>query len=270
LALVIEMIYVAGIDIGAAFSKAVILGDGAIVAYHVMPSGKNYRETAQEVIKAVLNKAGLGMQDITLALSTGYGAANVPYARQQMTEISCQARGINHLFPSARTVIDIGGQSTKIIKMDEAGRAMDFVVSEKCAAGSGRFLQVIARVLGVPLEEIGPLSLHAKKIVKFTTSCAVFTESEAISRVAEGEKKEDILAGVHAAIATKVSNLVDRARKENDCVITGGGAKDIGLVKNVEENIACHLLVPQEPQITAALGAAIIAWDRVQKSAGAR
>ena len=261
------MIYIAGIDIGASFSKAVILGEGKVVAYHIMPSGKNYRETAEKVMQAALDKAKLGRQDIALTLATGYGAANVSFASQQLTEISCQARGIKHLLPSARAIIDVGGQSTKVIKLDEAGRAVDFVVSEKCAAGSGRFLQVIARVLGVPLEEIGPLSLKAKKVVKLTTSCAVFSESEAISRIAEGENKEDILAGVHAAIASKIVSLVERARTDGDCSITGGGAKDIGLVKAVEEKIACRLLVPEEPQITAALGAALIAWDRAREKA---
>ena len=261
------MSYVAGIDIGAAFSKAVILSEGRVVAYHVMPSGKNYRETAEKVMQAALDKARLGRQDIALTLATGYGAANVSFASQQVTEISCQARGIKHLLPSAGAIIDVGGQSTKVIKIDEVGRAVDFVVSEKCAAGSGRFLQVIARVLGVPLEEIGPLSLKAKKAVKLTTSCAVFSESEAISRIAEGENKEDILAGVHNAIASKVVSLVERARTDGDCAITGGGAKDIGLVKAVEEKIACRLLVPEEPQITAALGAALIAWDRTREKA---
>lgn len=259
------MIYVAGIDSGAAYSKAVILGDGTMVSYHVMPSGNNYRGTAREVFQIALDKAGLKLPEIALIVSTGYGAANVPFEKEQITEISCQARAIGHLFPSARTVIDIGGQSTKIIKLDKQGRPADFMVNEKCAAGSGRFLQVIARVLGVPLEEIGPLSLKAKKVVKFTTSCAVFTESEAVSRVAEGAKKEDILAGVHNAIAIKVATMVERVRMEKDCVITGGGAKDIGLVKSVEENTACKLLVPPEPQITAALGAALIAWDRVKQ-----
>jgi len=196
------MIYVAGIDIGAAFSKAVILGDGKIVSYQIMPSGKNYRETAEKVLQAALDKAGLSRQDLINILATGYGAATVSFANQQVTEISCQARGIKHLLPSARAIIDVGGQSTKVIKLDEDGRAVDFVVSEKCAAGSGRFLQVIARVLGVPLEDIGQLSLKAKKVVKLTTSCAVFSESEAISRVAEGETKEDILAGVQSAIAS--------------------------------------------------------------------
>jgi (R)-2-hydroxyacyl-CoA dehydratese activating ATPase len=263
------MIYVAGIDIGASFSKAVILGDRKVIAYHILPSGRNYRETSEKVMQAALDKAKLGKQDIALTLATGYGSATVSFANQQVTEISCQAKGIRHLLPSARAIIDVGGQSTKVIKLDEAGRAVDFVVSEKCAAGSGRFLQVIARVLGVPLEEIGPLSLQAKKVVKLTTSCAVFSESEAISRIAEGENKEDILAGVHAAIASKIVSLVERARTDGDCSMTGGGAKDIGLVKAVEEKIACRLMVPEEPQITAALGAALIAWDRVQEKANA-
>jgi predicted CoA-substrate-specific enzyme activase len=261
------MIYVAGIDIGAVFAKAVILGDGKVISYHIMPSGKNYRETADKVMQAALEKTKLTRQDIALTLATGYGAANVSFAAQQLTEISCQAKAIKHLLPSARAIIDVGGQSTKVIKIDDDGRPVDFVVSEKCAAGSGRFLQVVARVVGVPLEEIGPLSLKSTKAVKLTTSCAVFSESEAISRIAEGEKKEDILAGVHSAIASKVVSLVERARTDGDCAMTGGGAKDIGLVKAVEEKIACHLLVPEEPQITAALGAALIAWDRALEKA---
>jgi len=257
------MIHLAGIDIGAAFSKAVILGDGEVVSHRVMPSGRNYRETAFEVFQAALEKAGVKVGDISAVVSTGYGAANVPNATRQVTEISCQARGVHHLFPSARTVIDIGGQSTTVIKLDKTGKALDFVVNEKCAAGSGRFLQVVARVLGVPLDQLGLLSLQAKKVVQFTTSCAVFTESEAISRVAEGERKEDILAGVHAAIATKVAILVERASLELDCVITGGGAKDIGLVKSLEQKLACRPLVPEEPQTTAALGAALIARELI-------
>lgn len=264
------MTYVAGIDIGASFSKAVILNEDGVSSYSVMPSGKNYRETAEAVFAAALDQARLRREDVSMTLSTGYGAANVSFAGEQMTEISCQARGTSHLFPSARTVIDLGGQSTKVIKLDEAGRAIDFVVNEKCAAGSGRFLQVIARVLGLPLEELGPLSLQARKVVKFTTSCAVFAESEVISRIAEGETKEDILAGVHAAIATKIANLVERARMEKDCVLTGGGAKDQGLVKSIQETIACPLLVPSEPQGTAALGAALFARDRARQKTAAR
>lgn len=264
------MNYVIGIDIGSAFSKVVILGDDNIVACHVTPSGKNYRETASAIINIALEKAALSRQDISIILPTGYGAENVLDASQSVTEITCQARGISHLFPSARTVIDLGGQSTTVIKMGEGGLVFDFVVSEKCAAGSGRFLQVMARVLGVSLEELGPLSLKSKKVVQFTTGCAVFTESEVISRIAEGERKEDILAGVHAAIATKVATLVERAGKEADCVMTGGAAKDIGLVKNVEERLGLQLLVPEKPQITAALGAAVIARERIDKTADSR
>ncbi len=262
------MSYTAGIDIGAAFSKSLILNEKEIVSYHVMPSGKNYRETAEEVMQNALDKAELKIKDIASILATGYGASNVFFAGQQATEILCQARGIRQIFPSVRTVIDIGGQSTKVIKLDEDGLTKDFVVSEKCAAGSGRFLQVIARVLGMPLEDIGPFSLKAEKVVKFTTKCAVFAESEVISRIAEGEKKEDILAGVHAAIATKVASLVKKIRFEADCAITGGGAKDIGLVKTAEEKIAIKLLAPEEPQVTAALGAALIARGKLKEKMG--
>lgn len=235
---------------------------GSILSHHLVPSGGNYRRAAEKVIEGALGKAGLSLEGLSLVVATGYGAANVPFAGEQATELACQGRGVNYLFPRARTVIDVGGQASKVIKVDARGRVTDFVISEKCAAGSGRFLQVIARVLGVELEDIGPLSLKSSDGVKFSTSCAVFAESEAISRITEGARKEDILAGVHHAIAAKILNLVQRVGLEKECAITGGGAKDVGLVKRVEERLGTHLLVPQEPQITAALGAALIAGER--------
>ncbi len=256
------MNYVIGIDIGSVFSKALILGD-TVISYAIMPSGKNYRDTAKTVLNETLQKSGLTRQDISLILPTGCGAENVSGASKPVTEITCQARGVRHLFPCVRTIIDMGGQSTNVTKLDAKGIVCDFAVSERCAAGSGRFLQIIARVLDLPFSELGPHSLRSNKVVQFTTGCAVFTESEVISRIAEGERKEDILAGVHAAIAAKVLNLVDRVGKEPEFVITGGVAKDIGLVKSVEDRLGFQLSVPEASQITAALGAAFLARDRV-------
>jgi predicted CoA-substrate-specific enzyme activase len=161
-----------------------------------------------------------------------------------------------------RTAVDIGGQFSKVFRVDERGRVTAFLQSEKCAAGSGRFLQVIAHVLKVGLEEIGPLSLKSKNRVNFNTGCAVFAETEAVSRVAEGEAVEDILAGVHYALAAKVQNLVERMGIEMDCALIGGGAKDIGLVRSIEEVLGVGLLVPGEPQLIAALGAALIAGEK--------
>ena len=256
------MAKVAGIDIGSVFSKALLMEGGKVLSFHSIPSGGNYRIAAEEALAQALDKAEVSPQDIACIATTGYGAALFP-SNLRLTDISCEGKGIHYLFPSARTVIDIGGQFTKVTGIDEEGNPVGFATSERCAAGSGRFLQLIARVLQIDFKDIGPLSLQAKGEVKFTTNCAVFVESEVISRIAEGATKEDILAGVHEALAAKILSLVDRVGLKRDCVITGGGAKDIGLVKSLEEKLGFDLLVPEEPQITAALGAALIAWEKL-------
>jgi len=255
------MVYAAGIDIGSVFAKAAIVS-GELVSYHITPSGGNYKLTADETIKEALTKASLSAKDIAYVVATGYGASNVSLAHEIITEVSCQAKGISYVFPSVRTAIDIGGQFTRVFKVDDRGKATAFVLSEKCAAGSGRFLQVIARVLQIDLTEIGPLSLKSQERVDFNTGCAVFAESEAISRIAEGTLKEDILAGIHRAMAAKTMNLVERVGLEPDCALIGGRAKDVGLVKSIEEILELGLLVPEEPQIVAALGAALIAGEK--------
>jgi predicted CoA-substrate-specific enzyme activase len=254
------MIYVAGIDIGSAFSKAVIMAEDKIIAHRVMPSGGNYKLTAEKVTGEALAKVKISLEDIACTVATGYGASNVSSAQRTASDISCLARGVHYLFPNARTAIDIGGQFTRVLKL-EGGKATSFLLSEKCAAGSGRFLQVIARVLQVDLEDIGQLSLKSKNRVDFNTGCAVFAESEAVSRIAEGAAKEDILAGLHRALAAKIQAMVARLGIEPDCAVVGGGAKDIGLVRSIEAGLDCGLLVPEEPQIVAALGAALLAGE---------
>lgn len=252
----------AGVDIGSAFTKAVILKDRKIVAFEIVTSGGNYRKAAEKAISQVLSRASISFEDVAGIVITGVGAASAPFPSRQMSDISCQAKGVNYLFPQARTVIDIGGQSSKVIKITPEGNVVDFVISEKCAAGSGRFLQIMARILGIKIEDIGPLSLKSVQPVEFSTGCAVFAESETISRIAEGAKREDILAGVHKAIAAKVVTLVNRIGLEPECVLAGGGAEDIGLVKTVSEALGVQVLVPEHPRITAALGAACIAAER--------
>lgn len=256
------MMYSVGIDIGSAFSKAVIISGGEIVSHRIMPSGGNYKSTAKEVVKKALEKAKLSSKDIGYAVATGYGASSATSANEVASDLSCQGRGVAYLFPSARTVIDIGGQFTRVFRVNEKGRVTAFLQSEKCAAGSGRFLQVIAKVLQVGLEDIGELSLRSKNRVDFNTGCAVFAESEAISRIAEGALKEDILAGLHRTLAAKIQSMVDRVGLEPDCAVVGGGAKDIGLVKSIEKSLGCKLLLPEEPQIIAALGAALLAEEK--------
>jgi len=257
------MVYVAGIDIGSAFSKAVVMAKNEIISYHVMPSGGNYKLTAEEVAGEALTKAKLSLKDIDYTVATGYGAANVSFSNQVASDISCLARGVCYLFTTARTAIDIGGQFTRVFKLDDEGRATAFLLSEKCAAGSGRFLQVIAKVLQIDLKDIGELSLSSQNKVDFNTGCAVFAESEAVSRIAEGAAKEDILAGLHRTLAAKIQTMVERLGIVPDCAVVGGGAKDVGLVRSIEEGLACRLLVPKEPQIVAALGAALLAEEKV-------
>ncbi len=251
--------YFLGIDIGSGFSKAVVLEGKELRAFAVTSSGGSYKETARKIANDALVRCGLSLTDISYTLSTGYGASAVDFADQSATDISCQAFAISHLFPTVRTLVDIGTQFSKAIRVDESGKVTHFILNEKCAGGSGRFLQIISRILHVNLEEIGALSLKARKPVEFTTGCAVFAESEAVSRVAEGAAVEDILAGVHKAIASKIVNLVVRAGPAQDCAVTGGGAKDIGLVRSLEAELGAAVLVPDEPQITAAYGAALLA-----------
>jgi len=259
------MIYVAGIDIGSAFSKSVIMAENKIIAHRVKPSGGNYKLTAEQVMEEALAEAKLTLKDIACTVATGYGAANVSFAQRTASDISCLARGVHYLYPDARTAIDIGGQFTRVLKLDGRGRAISFLLSEKCAAGSGRFLQVIARVLQIDLEDIGELSLRSKKRVDFSTGCAVFAESEAVSRIGEGAAKEDILAGLHRTLAAKIQAMVSRLGIEPGCAVVGGGAKDIGLVRSIEAGLDGRLLVPDEPQIVAALGAALLAGEKVSK-----
>jgi len=256
------MAWFMGIDIGSGNSKGVLTKDGELTAYHMLPSGINYRATAERLIAELLAKAALPPEEIAYTIATGYGGGSVTFCNEQADDIRCCARGINSIFPSARTVIDLQGVSSQVIRLNEKGQVTNFAVSEKCAAGSGRFLNVIANVLRIDLKDIGPLSLKAKNPVTFTTGCAVFGESEAISRVSEGTAKEDILAGVHQALANKVATLVDRVGLEKDCAVSGGGALNAGLVKSVAEKLEIQLLVPPHPHIITALGAAIIAAER--------
>ncbi|MBP1707120.1 MAG: CoA-substrate-specific enzyme activase [Chloroflexi bacterium] len=257
------MAYAAGIDIGSSFSKIVVLDNrNLVIARSVLTTSGSYRSTSERVVEEGLKKAGLGLEALVNLVATGIGAASVPFPNQPATEASCAARGVNFLFPGARTVIEIGGQSSRIIGLTEKGKVTDYVTSEKCAGGNGRFLQVIARVLKVKLEDIGEISLKSRNRVIFTTGCAVFCESEAISRVAEGALKEDILAGVHYSIANKIAGLLGRVTLQKECVIIGGGARDRGLVKSIEEAAGIELRVPEEPGTTIALGAALIARDK--------
>lgn len=253
------MTWFMGIDIGSAYSKGVIIRDNEISASCVILSGANYKTAADRIRQELLTKLNLSQNDVADTVATGIGAANVHFASHKVSDIVCTARGTNRVFPAARTVIDVAGQSTRVMRIDEQGLVVNFVVSEKCAAGSGRFIEVIANVLRIDLNEFGTLSLKSSTPITFSTGCAVFGESEAITRVAEGIPKEDIAAGVNKALADKAASLVKRVKLEEPCAICGGGTLNIGLIKAIERELNVQLLVPTQPQIITALGAATTA-----------
>jgi predicted CoA-substrate-specific enzyme activase len=255
------MAYFMGIDVGSRTTKGVIAYRSRVKTSHVIFSGNNYRRAAEKIREGLLSKAGLSAADIAYTVATGQQLDNLSFPFHKASDTRCCARGISSLFPEVRTVIDVQGQSTQIIRVDEKGKVVNFVVSERCAAGSGRFLEIIANVLRIDLEDIGSLSLKSQNPVAFTTSCAVFGESEAISRVAEGTPKEDILAGVHRALAQKISTLMDRVGFEEKCAISGGGGLDVGLIKAIEQELGLKLLIPQKPELVSALGASIMAQE---------
>jgi predicted CoA-substrate-specific enzyme activase len=248
-----------GVDIGAAYSKGVITRDLELVASYAIMSGANHRTSAQAIRSELIGKVHLTDNDIVETVATGYGADSVYFANQKANDIVCTARGINKVFPQARTVIDIASQSTRVTRLNEKGIVTNFTVSEKCAAGSGRFVEVIANILRIDLADFGPLAAQAKNPITFGTGCAVFGESEAITRTSEGIPKEDIAAGVNRALANKISSLVKKVRLEDPCAICGGAALNTSLVKAIEVELNTTVLLPPNPQIIAALGAAVIA-----------
>ena len=194
-------------------------------------------------------------------VATGYGRIAVPFASKKVTEITCHARGAYHLFPQTRTVIDIGGQDSKVIRLGKDGRVVDFVMNDKCAAGTGRFLEVMARALEVSLEDMGRLSDLARERLTISSMCTVFAESEVVSLIAEGHPKEDIIRGLHDAVSERVAGMAERVGLENGVTMTGGVAKNAGVVRSLEERLGVKISRPEEPQIVGALGAALIAAD---------
>lgn len=258
------MAYVLGIDVGSGYSKVVVCEGTSIRSSAVLPSGGDYKEVARAAAIKALTEVGLSLDKVEYTVAAGYGAGMVDFADHSLTDISCHAAGIRHLFPSVKTVIDVGAQFSRAIRLDDAGRIANFILNEKCAGGSGKFLQTIARILGMNVSQIGDLSLTAAKPVEFTTACAVFAESEAVSRIAEGAAPADILAGLNRAMASKIVTLVTRVSYSPDCAVTGGGAKNKGLVKAIEKELSATVYVADDPQITAAFGAALIAFERLQ------
>ncbi|MBN2239119.1 MAG: 2-hydroxyglutaryl-CoA dehydratase [Dehalococcoidales bacterium] len=256
--------YYAGIDIGSRMTKVVIMDDD-LLATHIVFTSPEQRKLANVVMNEALNKAGISFADLSFVVATGYGRINVPFADKQVTEITCHARGTGYFLPTVRTIIDVGGQDSKGIKL-ENGRPVDFVMNDKCAAGTGRFIEIMAEGLGVKLEEVGELSLKAEKKSSISSTCTVFAEQEAVDALSHGIPVEEILAGLMDAIATRVFRMVNRLKIEKDVAFTGGGARNIGLVKALEDKFGFPVLVPQEPLITGAVGAALMGKDSVEKA----
>jgi predicted CoA-substrate-specific enzyme activase len=246
-------------------TKAVILDEG-VVASIMGPTGPEQRRLANKVMEEALNQAALSFQAITYIISTGYGRINVPFADKQFTEITCHAKGIISLFPKAKTIIDIGGQDVKGIKIDAIGKISDFVMNDKCAAGSGRFIEVIADTLGVPLDKVGDLSLQTKNPAEISNICTIWAQQEVAASLAQGIPVSDLLAGVHHSLADRICRMVNRLRVEEEVIVTGGGAKNRGLLKALSEQLGHEILVPEEPLITGALGAALLGKEIVEKA----
>lgn len=255
--------YFAGVDIGSTMTKVVIIGD-SIEASIIGPTGPEHRKLANKVMEDALNKAHLVFEDLAYIVATGYGRINVPFADRQITEITCHAKGLHYLLPTVKTIVDIGGQDSKGIKIKD-GKVNNFVMNDKCAAGTGRFLEVIADSLNVPLEKLGEISISAVRAAEISSTCTVFAEHEVTNQLANGESVANLVAGVHMSVATRVSSLVKKLQIERDIAITGGGAKNIGLVRALEEKFGCPVLVPPEPLITGALGAAIMGKEIYEK-----
>ncbi|UCB43759.1 MAG: 4Fe-4S binding protein [Dehalococcoidales bacterium] len=253
---------VAGIDIGSRAAKAAIIKDGTILATTICDTGPESIKTAHATINAALEGTGLTLDDIDYTVATGYGRVLVPFARENVSEISCHARGINWYHPSVRTILDMGGQDCKAIRCDAEGHVTDFVMNDKCAGGTGRFLEMIADVLNAPLAEIGDLALQSKETIPFNTICAVFAKTEAIARLRQGVNRSDILAGLNEAIATRCLNLLKRVSIEKDFTITGGIAKNSGMVAKIAEKVGLEPLLAEDPQIIGALGAALFAQEK--------
>jgi len=209
------------------------------------------------VLREIAAKGNLQQSDISKIYTTGCGAAQVTDTDGQVGDLACCAEGTHYLLPRVRTVIEVGDRGSKVLRVNENGKAIKFVMSERCASGCGRFLTIIAKVLQLNIKEVGALSMVAQNPIPFATGCAVFGESEAVSRVAQGTSKEDILAGVHMALATKIATMVERVGLEGPYGMVGGGAQDKGLVKQVEKVIGERLHVPELPQFAVAVGAAL-------------
>ncbi len=248
-----------GIDVGSLTAQAVVVQNNNIKAYSIVDTGANSQRAALKAFETALDQAGLTKDDLYYVVATGYGRVRVPFADLQVTEITCHARGAFYYYPEARTIIDIGGQDSKVISIDDLGMVTDFVMNDKCAAGTGRFLEVMAKALEVEVDTISDLADTSTKAATITSLCTVFAESEVVSLIGQGTPPEDIAAGLLNSVAERTVALAKRVGLQPLVVMTGGVAKNRGVVQSLAAGLGCRVNVPPEPQIVGALGAALIA-----------
>jgi (R)-2-hydroxyacyl-CoA dehydratese activating ATPase len=249
-----------GVDVGSLASKSVIIRDGEIIGHSIIPSGLNSEVSGLAALEEALKNAGIERSQVNHLVATGYGRISASYASKTVTEITCHAKGAHYLHPNVRTIIDMGGQDCKAIRVNEDGSVGDFAMNDKCAAGTGRFLEVMAGVFKVPLPKLGELALEADGIVPMSSTCTVFVESETISLLARGEKPSNIQAGIHHAIANRIAGLFSRVGIQSEVFFSGGVAKNKGMKKALEEVLKVKIAEPIfDPQLTGALGAAAFA-----------
>lgn len=257
--------YVAGVDVGSTQTKAVILNENAeLVARGLVNTGANVVKAAEKAFAEARAIAKCEDWEVAYTVGTGYGRYKVPFGNTQVTEISCHARGAAYLFPNTRTIIDIGGQDTKGIKITDKGEVVDFSMNDKCAAGTGRFLAAAAEVMGITLNELGEMALRSKNPIRITNVCTVFVETEIMNHLSKGRNPEDIIAGVHQSIAARSVSLVRRVGITSEISFTGGVSRNRGMVAALEEKLGMKINVCEDSQFIGALGAALFALERAK------
>jgi predicted CoA-substrate-specific enzyme activase len=261
------MAYAAGVDVGSTQTKAVIVGeDRNIAGRALIDTGANVVLAAQNAFRQALDDANLREVEVEYVIGTGYGRYRVTFGNEQITEISCHGRGAVQMFPNTRTVVDMGGQDTKAIRVSADGEIQDFCMNDKCAAGTGRFLGAASMALDIPLNDLGKTALQSTKPVKISTTCTVFAESEVLSWLGKGKKIEDILWGVHQSIAIRSAGLMRRVGMESEITFTGGVSRNQAMVKALEDKLGFPLNVSEDCHYMGALGAALFALDRIMTS----
>lgn len=264
------MSLVAGVDVGSTTTKVVLMEDSRVSAAKVSATGASCRKTADALLSAALQSSGRSASEVRRTVSTGYGRKLIDFSDEIVSEISANARGAVWLHKGdapIRTIIDVGGQDSKVISVDDSGRVTNFAMNDKCAAGTGRFLEVISRVLEIDLDQLGEISLKSSKALEISSVCTVFAESEVVSLVSQGEKVEDIVAGLHCAVARRVGDMVATVGLWEAVFYDGGPALNRGLVKALGEELGVSLIVPDSPQIVTAIGAALIASESLARKA---